>query len=729
MGHARNYLTIDILRRVLEDYFGERFFFIMNITDVDDKIIKRARVQHLQAQYANHQLVPPADQAAFAADALAAFRAKADRGVAAARAELEAASSTSTTTTNPKLLAALVNARDQAELKLAQAYNDSETTQNDALAEALDKAFGHAVTDPEIFRQHALKYERSFLQDMQRLGVRPCDAMPRVSEHIPEIVDYIQVLVHEKMLAYEVPGDGVYFDTAAFGQHGGTYGKLAPWAVGNATLASEGEVGGGGSSSSTSNSTTLFPSIREGKKNPADFALWKASKPGEPAWPSPWGEGRPGWHIECSAMAAYVLGGHDKLDIHSGGHDLRFPHHTNEIAQAEAYHGCDQWVDLFLHTGHLNIEGLKMSKSLKNFVSIQQALETFSPRQLRLLFLLQPWDKPMVYGEHAQSEMKVRDSQIKNFFANIAALCRTGTDATAKWQSDDLEVKRLVDVTTDQVHAALCDNIDTRSAMNALGELIRAVNTYITHREARGVAPLPALLKYAAQPVRRFCRVVGLFGYEGGDKHDHGDGGGEAFASSSSGDGGSGESDNSFGNAVMDVLASFRDQVRNVARETKNSALLAICDVVRDEQLVEAGVRLEDKASGTAIWKREDAVTLRREAEERRLAVAQAARLKVEKALATAMREHEKLAKLALLPDVVTALSDKYRPFDLETGPTHDAEGNELDDKAKKKGKKDVEKELKVRGPLLKAREKVGGGIRSPLPPMSSRTCNDNSKR
>merc|ERR1740123_2612936 len=126
--------------------------------------------------------------------------------------------------------------------------------------------------------------------------------------------------------------------------------------------------------------------------------LWLASKPGEPAWESPWGMGRPGWHIECSAMASDVMG--KTMDIHSGGVDLKFPHHDNEIAQSEAFYDSDDWVRYFLHTGHLTIAGCKMSKSLKNFISIQEALQKNSSRQIRLAFLLHAWDKTLDYSDN-----------------------------------------------------------------------------------------------------------------------------------------------------------------------------------------------------------------------------------------------------------------------------------------------------------------------------------------
>ena len=150
----------------------------------------------------------------------------------------------------------------------------------------------------------------------------------------------------------------VYFDTAAFAAAGLRYGKLDPSKVGDTELIAEGE--GALSSADTSSE----------KRQPADFVLWKRSKQGEPEWESPWGKGRPGWHIECSAMASDVLG--QRMDLNAGGADLKFPHHENQMAQAEAHYNCCGWVNYFLHSGHLQIEGRKMSKSLKNFVTIRE---------------------------------------------------------------------------------------------------------------------------------------------------------------------------------------------------------------------------------------------------------------------------------------------------------------------------------------------------------------------
>lgn len=164
------------------------------------------------------------------------------------------------------------------------------------------------------------------------------------------------------------------------------YAKLVPEAYGDTKSLQEGE----GDLTTTEQQSE--------KRSPNDFALWKKSKAGEPAWESPWGRGRPGWHIECSAMASAICG--PTLDIHTGGVDLKFPHHDNEIAQSEAYFNESEWVKYFLHSGHLTIAGCKMSKSLKNFVTIQDALSQYTARQLRFAFLLHSWKDTLDYSSN-----------------------------------------------------------------------------------------------------------------------------------------------------------------------------------------------------------------------------------------------------------------------------------------------------------------------------------------
>ena len=223
------------------------------------------------------------------------------------------------------------------------------------------------------FRELAAANEAEFFDDMSRLGVQLPDMITRVSEYIPEIIVFVEALI-EKGFAYASNGS-VYFNTGTFEQAGHKYGKLMPEQIGNSELLAEGE------GALTAN---------DDKQNPTDFVLWKKTKTHadgmfEPSWESPWGNGRPGWHIECSVMskcATERLGG-GTIDVHAGGVDLKFPHHENEIAQSEGCLDSHQWINYWLHTGHLNIKGFKMSKSLKNFITIRQALEAHTARQIR----------------------------------------------------------------------------------------------------------------------------------------------------------------------------------------------------------------------------------------------------------------------------------------------------------------------------------------------------------
>lgn len=245
----------------------------------------------------------------------------------------------------------------------------------------LDSLYKETVdtSDQTMFTDLTKAMEELFMQDLESLNVLPPDVVTRVTEYVPQIATFVERIV-QKGFAYEADGS-VYFDIAAFEKAGNTYARLRPDSKNDKALQEEGEG---------ALSTNLG-----GKRSPGDFALWKKSKPGEPFWPSPWGDGRPGWHIECSVMASDILG--SQMDIHSGGIDLAFPHHDNELAQSEAYFceagkGEHTWVRYFLHTGHLHISGSKMSKSLKNFQTIQDALATtFNARRMRIVFLMGKW--------------------------------------------------------------------------------------------------------------------------------------------------------------------------------------------------------------------------------------------------------------------------------------------------------------------------------------------------
>jgi cysteinyl-tRNA synthetase len=236
----------------------------------------------------------------------------------------------------------------------------------------------------------AREFEAEFFADMRLVNVRPPTAVTRVTEYVEEVVAYI-LQIEANGYCYATPDGSVYFDTAAFAaKH--AYGKLEPGALDSLELLSEGEgalsgggpgegalsggragegtlSGGGAGEGALSDAASgaiaaagaaaaaggAADGAVGGKRKPQDFALWKGSKAGEPAWPSPWGDGRPGWHIECSAMASDLLGA--AVDINAGGSDLKFPHHENQMAQCEAHYDCDRWVNTFLHSGHLSIDG------------------------------------------------------------------------------------------------------------------------------------------------------------------------------------------------------------------------------------------------------------------------------------------------------------------------------------------------------------------------------------
>lgn len=227
-----------------------------------------------------------------------------------------------------------------------------------------DKIINASKESGKDFLDIARYYEKQFLEDMGKLNVEMPDVLTRVTEYMPEIIKFIEKII-DNGFAYESKGS-VYFDVEAYSadpDH--SYAKLKPTAVGDAQALADGEG-------------VLVGAVIEKRSN-KDFALWKASKEGEPKWESTWGPGRPGWHIECSAMVNEIFPSWP-IDVHGGGIDLQFPHHDNEIAQSEAYLGCDQWIKYFWHTGHLNIDGLKMSKSLKNFIKIDELLKEHSSR-------------------------------------------------------------------------------------------------------------------------------------------------------------------------------------------------------------------------------------------------------------------------------------------------------------------------------------------------------------
>lgn len=693
MGHARNYVTIDITRRLLEDYFGYNVMFVQNVTDIDDKIIVRGRQGYLFDKFkksllaANQggsgdtpkgELVSTVTNAAIdyakgtlpnfpdTLEQLFEWEAKLD-----AQAEAEK---------DPKFnmhLSAVKSAQhaivDASSLSIENFLDLSKTV----LLYHLDKQQGATVTDPKIFRELAAYWEADFDKDMGALNVRRPTVTTRVSEYVPEIVQFVQKII-DNGFAYQTEDDGsVYFDTTAFeagGKH--FYAKLQPWNRGQQDLIDEGE----GSLSAK----------RSGKKSRNDFALWKASKPGEPFWDSPWGQGRPGWHIECSVMASEVIG--SPIDIHTGGIDLAFPHHDNELAQSEAAHGCEQWVNYFLHTGHLHIEGQKMSKSLKNFITIKDALERYSSRQLRLAFAMQQWNSPMDF-KSSLSEVKAFESTMSNFFNNVRALDREeasliaeGSHVSKKVSAAEMHLYDGLYEAQRAVHSAFCDNLAVPQALTVLGELVQKANSYIASK--RSDLRLE-VLRAVAQYVTYIFGILGFpvnadgIGWTAGQGTEAGSASKEQVAA-----------------PYVSVLSKFRDEVRTKAIDkAPYSEFLDATDRIRNFDLLELGVSLDDRGNGQAALvkfleagEQKELITQRdekaRREEEKKQKKQEAARLEAE-------REKERQEK-AKIPPKELFKTDEYSAWDEEGLPTHDKAGEPISKSMKKKLTKQLEAHKKL---------------------------------
>ncbi|NXB14259.1 SYCM protein, partial [Rhagologus leucostigma] len=351
LGHACSYVRFDIIRRIMTRFFGIEVIMVMGITDIDDKIIKRANEMNI----------------------------------------------------SPVALARI--------------------------------------------------YEEDFKQDMAALKVLPPTVYMRVTDNIPQIISFIKTIISSGQ-AYATSQGNVYFDVKSWGKR---YGVLT-----------------------TINPDTQDEAVESDKRHGKDFALWKAAKPQELSWNSPWGKGRPGWHIECSTISSAVFG--KQLDIHTGGIDLAFPHHENEIAQCEVYHQCEQWGNYFLHSGHLHVKGSqeKMSKSLKNYITIKDFLKKCSSDQFRMFCLRGRYssgkEEPLTSVEFSEESME----DAKNLLQAISSFIRDA-NAYIKGQlvcdpvREDILWERLAN-TKVTVKAAFADDFDTSRAVAAIMDLIHHGN-------------------------------------------------------------------------------------------------------------------------------------------------------------------------------------------------------------------------------------------------------------
>merc|ERR1712226_25926 len=651
MGHARAYITFDIIKRIIRDYFSYDVFSVMNITDIDDKIIKRARQRNLFEKYKSQNHT----------------REKVINDVAKCSNELKQKLATEK---DPDKLFTLNNVK--AQIDSTNFENDSVDVliekSKDALMELLDHQFGHEVNEKSIFEGLARFYERDYFEDMKNLGIEMPDVLTRVTEYVPEIVTFVQTLI-DKGVGYESNGS-VYFDVDKFTSKGHYYAKLVPEALGDESKLKEGEGG-----------LSVSDEQLQEKRSPRDFALWKKSKAGEPFWESPWGQGRPGWHIECSVMASEILG--KSIDIHGGGVDLEFPHHDNEIAQAEAYFGNNDWIRYFLHSGHLNIEGRKMSKSLKNFTSIKSALETYSATQIRILFLLHEWSSTLDYGYETMKEALSYEKYLSEFFLAVKDILRSDPDCMKMRKVTETEkslFKGLIEAKK-EIHAHLCDSFNTPRVMLVIKSLISSINTYI--QSIGSSEPNYALLRAVATYVTHLLTVFGVISKKG------------AIGFSGSGD--SEVDGEKLLLPFLDTLAQFREDARQCA-----FSLLKSCDVLRDDVLPNQGVRLEDKQGQKSVIKyvgREAIERERKQAEELR-------ERKQQEKENLKKRQNQQNEQNKIDPKEMFKGGKFYSAFNERGIPTHLGDGAEISDGQRKKLVKQYEQQRQKYDKYLKEQQK-----------------------
>ncbi len=325
------------------------------------------------------------------------------------------------------------------------------------------------------------EFIRAFDEDMVALGLRKPTHEPKATEHIAQIIILVEQLIEKKM-AYESAGD-VYFSVERFPG----YLKLSKRNM------EEMQAG-----------ARIAPG--EQKRNPMDFALWKAAKPGEPSWESPWGPGRPGWHIECSAMSSTLLG--TTFDIHGGGRDLIFPHHENEIAQSEGVSG-KPFVKYWLHNGFVNVNQEKMSKSLGNFFTIRDILKSYDPEAVRFFILTAHYRSPIDFSDQNLKEAQVG---LSRFYEALQA----AADAVAGCPEDEGPAEEAAHL-DEQFRAAMDDDFNTAQAIGHLFEGVRIINRLIAEKKFRKHAGRVASVRALRQKIIELGDVLGLFNSDPAD--------------------------------------------------------------------------------------------------------------------------------------------------------------------------------------------------------------------
>lgn len=388
------------------------------------------------------------------------------------------------------------------------------------------------------------RYMEAYFEAIDKLKVRRADIYPRVSDHMDEIIDMVAKLI-EKGFAYEIDGD-VYYRVEKFEQYGQLSGRNLEDMLAGARV-----------------------DVDDRKENPMDFALWKAAKPGEPFWESPWGPGRPGWHIECSVMSMKYLG--ESFDFHGGGSDLIFPHHENEIAQSEGCTGRHPFVSYWLHNGFITVNEEKMSKSLGNFFLVIDILKHFEPETLRFFILSTHYRSPLDFSDERLHEAERSLSRLATAQENLQALALLpGMGPTE--QSAEL-AERVAGIREEFLNA-MRDDFNTALAISHMFALGREINTYYQSVVSGQERPDGRLVNIIKKVFAEMCSIIGVL---------------ENTCAAAS-------PSESLEGSLLDLIVSMRQE----ARQNKNYAQ---ADAIRDK-LWEIGIIIEDTPQG-ARWKKQ----------------------------------------------------------------------------------------------------------------------------
>lgn len=441
--------------------------------------------------------------------------------------------------------------------RIMQKYFDLNVVMVMGITDIDDKIINKALEENVDIGQITKKYEDEFHLDMSKFNVTPPSIVTRVTEHIPRIIAFIQKIL-DRNLGYVTPSGTVYFDYKAFGSYG-RFIQTEP--------------------------NDQVEGIDPEKKSPQDFALWKAKKENEPFWESPWGKGRPGWHIECSAMASHVFGA--TLDIHSGGIDLMFPHHENEECQSVAFHNRNQWANYWIHTGHLHLQNdHKMSKSLKNTISVEEFLSDNTVDDFRMFCIMKPYRNNIELSKEALQTPKMFLKKVKNFLDDCDSYCKGYLSGGTV---DEAKLFSLLKKTKMEIKTALKENFSTPKALDSLNELITNVNKILHEKPNTTVVRSAPLISICSSFVKETFFNFGI-----------------DFQKSAM------QETSNVNNHMVDSLVKFRDNVRENARrslsyckstdpekkkgsdfiKSQNISLLKHCDDVRDE-VVKTGIQIK----------------------------------------------------------------------------------------------------------------------------------------